>query len=426
MEYNSSLSKTFRLIIVGFNLFTIVLYATAPLSYSSSANFVLSIMYLLLSCILMSIGFKHGERRNCNTFGMEKKLFFDTSDRIINFVFLFYTLTFLIKYAYHLRFSPLDVHGMITFLSLGIADPTWAYHMAISDTRPWTISWSIYFIISIIDQVFFIFSFLTFSKLKKYHKFLLFCFIIIELFYWVGRATNFGVIALVLVFFITRIVNSGNDKEFNIKIIAKLLLLGALLFIVALFAFGSTMDSRTGGADATSGFTFTKGGIFEILPERFWSIYYYIVSYLCQGYYNLSLAFDTPHGNWTFFLGNNPALISFSNFILGTDLMEYSYMKSLDLYCGVDEFAAWHSAYLWWANDFTIVGALIVVYILAYITGYAFKLSIIYNDLLSKIVCTVSSCMLIMMFANNTFLSNVFYSFMFLFPLWFFTRFRRG
>lgn len=425
MNYTNTLSRTFRLIIVGFNIFTIVLYATAPLNYSSSACYLLSIIYLLFSCALMNSGFKAGERRSYNAARIERKLLFEVSNKTIGFVYLFYALTFLIKYAYHLRFSPLDISGMFSFLSLGVADPNWAYNMAIADTRPWTVRWSVYFIISIVDQVFFIFSFLTYNRQKRYQKILLLFFLIVEIFYWVGRATNFGVIALVLGFFITRVVNSGNDNKFNVKKLGKLLLLGVLLFFVAVFFFGNTMDSRTGGADATSNFTVTKGGLFEILPEQFWSPYYYVVSYLCQGYYNLSLALDIPHHDWTFLLGNNPALISLSNFLFGTDLMEHSYMKSLEIYCGVDEFAAWHSAYLWWANDFTIVGALFIVYLLAYITGYSFTLSTKCNDFLSKVICVITACMLIMMFANNTYLSNVFYASMFLFPLWYITRFKR-
>jgi hypothetical protein len=33
--------------------------------------------------------------------------------------------------------------------------------------------------------------------------------------------------------------------------------------------------------------------------------------------------------------------------------------------------------------------------------------------------------MLLLTFANNTYLSSVFYSFMFIFPIWFFTRVKR-
>ena len=424
MGYSNSLSRTFRLIIVGFNLFTIILYATAPLDYSSSANFVLSIIYLLASCALMNYGFKAGEARSYNPHRIENEPFYDTSDKILNFVFVFYTLSFLIKYAYHLRFSPLDVRGMFSYLALGVVDQNWAYYTSISDNRPWTVSWSIYFLISIVNQIFFIFAFLTIGRQKKIQKVLLIFFVILELFYWVGRATNFGVIALVLGFFVTRLVNSGHDANFNFKKIARLLLLGFILFVAAVFSFGSTMDSRTGGADATGGFSMTKGGIFDILPEQFWSPYFYVVSYLCQGYYHLSLAFDIPHGDWTFGFGNNPSLMSLCNFIFGTNLMDHSYMHSLELTRGVDEYVVWHSAYMWWANDFSIIGALVVVYIISYFAGFSFKLSSTCNDLLSKIVCTVTSCMLIMMFANNTYLSNVFYSFMFLFPIWFFTRFR--
>lgn len=424
MMYNKTLSRTFRLFIVGFNIFTVVLYATAPLNYASSNGFLLSICYLAFACFLINQGYKAGERKTIDVRLCCTKIFYSASTKLINIFFGFYSLTFLVKYAYLLRFSPFDITGMISFLSLGLADPYWAYHNAISDTRPYTISWGVYFLISIINHLFFIFGFLTFGKQNRHQK-ILFCFFVaLEMFYWMGRATNFGVIALVLTFFISRFLTTDNTKEISKSQIAKIVALGVMAFPTAVFFFGNTMNSRTEGADATGNFLQTNSGIFEYLPQEFWSPYYYVVSYLCQGYYNLSLALGIDHIDWTFGLGNNPALISLSDFVFGTDLMEHTYMKSLDMQCQVDEFAAWHSAYLWWANDFTSLGALVIVYFLAYIIGFSYRISMSTNDFLSKIVCVVTTCMVVMLFANNTYLSSVFYSYMFLFPIWVVTRFK--
>jgi hypothetical protein len=58
---------------------------------------------------------------------------------------------------------------------------------------------------------------------------------------------------------------------------------------------------------------------------------------------------------------------------------------------------------------------------MAYLFGFSWARSA-QGDFLSRIVFVIFGNMLLFLFANNTYLSTVLYSFMFLLPFWLFTR----
>ena len=144
-----------------------------------------------------------------------------------------------------------------------------------------------------------------------------------------------------------------------------------------------------------------------------------VVSYLCQGYYHTALAFDLEFES-TWLLGSNPALLSLGS-LLGLDMWERTYMHRLEAAAGVDQFGSWHSAYTWYACDVSFYGVPGVLFLLAYLFGFSWAKSA-QGDFLSKIMFVMLGNMLLYLFANNTYLSTVFYSFMFLVPFWIVTR----
>ena len=86
---------------------------------------------------------------------------------------------------------------MINRLLLGIYDPQLGYSLSLDKSHPFTVSWSLYFFIAIIDQVFFIVGFIKWKTMNRFKKCLFIFFLLIEIFYWMGRGTNFGVISLI-------------------------------------------------------------------------------------------------------------------------------------------------------------------------------------------------------------------------------------
>jgi hypothetical protein len=144
-----------------------------------------------------------------------------------------------------------------------------------------------------------------------------------------------------------------------------------------------------------------------------------VIWYFGGGYYHASFALDLDFRP-TLFLGSNPALIGLAA-IFGIDVWNDTYMHRLQTTRGIDELGVWHTAYLWYANDVSFVGVPLLLLGMAYLFGFSWARAA-QGDFLSGIVFVMVGNMLLFLFANNTYLSSVFYSFMVLLPFWLLTR----
>ena len=161
--------------------------------------------------------------------------------------------------------------------------------------------------------------------------------------------------------------------------------------------------------------------LLDIVPKSLIQTYMHSNTYLTQGYYHLGLALDIDFTT-TYFFGSNPASLNFGNSVLGLDLWEKTYMFKLYKEKGVSDIAQWHSAYMWFANDVSFFGVPIILFLLGFFSGYAYKITILNNDLLSSFVFVMLINIQIFLFANNSFLAQYYYSFVMVFIIWLFTR----
>lgn len=410
-------------IIIGFNLFTLLVFFTAPVKWETD-NLFLFLIFSLFCQIMIVMGYNRGYRKYKNA-DVSNSILFNLTDKRLNLIFLFYLFTILIQYAYILKFNWLDIKGMVDFLMIGIADPQIGYALSIDTLRPHTIHWTVYFFISIINQVFFIIGFLKWNDLSRIKKYLFIFFVLIELFFWLGRGTNFGIICM-----ITTFAFSSLDKLRSFKSKLKQTIIYSffvlLLFFVSISVFTSNMKSRAGNNESDlKEFSFGFSEVNEshymltIIPQKLHSSYMYIVSYLSQGYYHTCLAFDLNFKS-TYFLGNNPSLIELAR-LIHIDVWEDTYIYRLRNK-GVDPLINWHSSYVWFASDFSFFGVPLLIYFIGFFYGVSWAYSLNNYDFLSKILFIIFGNMLLYLFANNTYLSNIFYSYIFLLPIWYFTR----
>lgn len=421
--------KNIERIIVLFNLVTIVLYLFPPI-VTNYNNKYLVVAYLLTSVMLMRLGFRRGQRKaHVKLMSKNNNAVASITGRQLTFFFVFYSLTFLVRYGYLLGYSPTNISGMFDRLIIGAMDSRVGYQLtSIRGSSP--VPWSLYVIVCLVDQIFFILVLVNWRYETKIQKLLGLIFIFIELFYWVGCGTSFGVIAMLTnILFVYNVSPIGNDQKRQKKRGRKLMraILVAGLFAIAVTFFSYNLNGRLGGdsdqalSDLMNHYQFQQDSfILNVLPESLWSSYYYVYSYLCQGYDALANAMSLDVC-WTKFLGSSPSLMHIGHLITGYDAFQDSYMVALES-CGIDATVNWHSAYLWWANDFTIPGALVIVYILSLICGFACVDCSQTGNILSKIVFVVFANMLLFMFANNTYLANVFYPMLLVFPIWLYKR----
>jgi hypothetical protein len=238
-----------------------------------------------------------------------------------------------------------------------------------------------------------------------------------------GRGTNFGTISIIT----TLILALVSSIKRNTKIpLFRYLIVGTLFLAMGIFAFSLNMSRRSGAKIVN--FEYFDIGLskidensstLKIIPTQFQETYLYVVDYLAQGYYHTSLAFDLDFKP-TFFLGNNFTILSFAK-LVGIDVWEETYVYRLREK-GVDPLVNWHTAYLWFASDVSFFGVPILFLFLGFLFGYSWDLSLNHDDFLSKIIFVILGNIFLFLFANNTYLSSVFYSFFFILPYWLATR----
>jgi len=401
--------------VVGFNLFTLVVFVTAPVSWDT--RHLTELCLLVLFCqLLLPVGFLLGRRASPPR--PLHPLPLSSGDSAMSYLFAFYGLSFLVGYAFRMGFSPLDVDGMFRLLVAGLRDRHLGYEMALRGTGLGPVPWSVYFVVSIVNQCFFAAGFLHWKRMTFPAKLLFSGFVGLELLFSVGRGTAFGVVSMVTTFLLASLVWMKTR-------LGTIALLG-VLFLGSVAFFSYNLVSRSAGVERVPDLTeFGRSAVvahhpvWELTPERLRPSYLNVLSYLGGGYYHASLALDLDFRS-TLFLGNNPALVGLAE-QFGLDVWSDTYMHRLQAAKGVDEYGLWHSAYTWYACDVSFWGVPLLLLGLAWLFGFSWERSV-QGDFLSGIVFVMLGNMLLFLFANNTYLSSVFYSFMFVLPLWVSTR----
>ena len=330
-----------------------------------------------------------------------------------------------------LYLPPFDVGSLINRIAIGISDP---YIGRTINHGSRTLPWTVFFLSSIIDSVFFIMALISWGGIRKWCKFLVIILMLIDVLYWMGSGTNFGVIMLILSSSLAVLIQIKDDILSKASVI-KYISWGMAAFFLVLFIFSYNMEGRSGGDfENLSGDSYLALGssvkvddrhpLLAFLPYRLQVLVLFIFSYVTQGYMFFENIYSLDF-HWGCFFGNNPALQSIAQDFLGFNPALNSYQDQMEK-LGVDSYVNWHSCYLWLANDFTLVGVPFVVYYIGKLTSSALYMFRRTKDILSGVMFIIFANMLFFMFANNNWISTVFYSFMFIFPYWYFTRYKKA
>lgn len=408
--------------VVGFNLLTLAVFMTAPVAWDTD-NRPLLCFFVIVCQLLIFLGFQLG--RNKGLLTPQRHFLFSSGAQLTPKLFALYACTFFISYAYRTGFAISDFAGIYHLLLEGVLDRRFGYLMALRGTGIGPIPWTVYFIISIFDQIFFIVGFVQWKTLSSFKKLLFVSFVGVELFFTIGRGTAFGVVCMIVTFYLSSMFWTSSTRLLIARatrnsILVFILLVGSVAF------FSYNLYNRNNNVER--GFALGEFGnsslisdhpAFSIIPVSLIPSYLNVISYVAGGYFHTSLAFAMDFKS-TWLLGNNPALISLASGF-GIDVWKDTYIHRLQSK-GVDEYQVWHSAYTWYASDVSFYGVPFLLCFLAYLFGFSWAKAG-QGDFLSKVVFIILGNMLLFLFANNTYLSTVFYSFIFLLPFWTVTRF---
>lgn len=396
-------------ILGGFNFLTLILYVISPFNYVYG-NFTLSVIYVFINIVFLFFGYvlaqilfqaKSYKKYHLYNFGSEVKIF--------KFLLVFFSATFLIRYAYLLHYQFYDISGMIGDIVIGILDPKAGYLSTFNNTRPFTVPWSVYAVVTIFHSLFFITGALVWKKLDSLYKILFLFFIFIEMIYWYSRGTNFGIISLIIVFFLAYLLKV---KKMNLKFIFNILVMVFLILVI----FSIIMSVRMEGVVELSSYeiyltTINYNSVFlSLFPDYLKPSVLSIFSYLTQGYYFLSFGFEKSF-NFTYFFGSNASLINISN-VMGFNISQNTYVFRLSEF-GIDPGVQWHSAYLWLASDLSFYFVPFYIFVLGFGLSFSWIMATRSDDYLCKILFVILSGYVLFLFANTNFIASYFYVFIF-------------
>ncbi len=227
-------------------------------------------------------------------------------------------------------------------------------------------------------------------------------FIPIFVYYWVALSFFKKVLVFVYCFFfISCSIASGTNSSlflffifFSVsiflviykkrpKMMLRLSLFCAILFLIPLGYFGYAMSQRGGGFENISNSS-PLGDInvnIETPAINSFSGFYsyafvWLNSYIVQGYYGFSLILNMDW-NWTYGFGSSEFLQRQFFMLTGNDISQKTFQFRIsDIW---DKSAQWHSFYGQFANDFGLIGLFILMFFLG---GFFSRvwLSVIYNN----------------------------------------------
>jgi hypothetical protein len=409
--------------VLGVNLVSLFLFLTSPIDWGTTNMGFLALL-VLVSQAAVFFGFRNGLK-----FGMKS-----TDVQVIPFsvrnvftvLLVLYSATVPIHYAYIARTNPTDPLDLFGFLQYAWQDSSAGRRIVLDSMMPRTVPWRFYFLISLVNRFFFALGFIVWPKLHWGQRLCFAGLVGLEVWFWVAAGTNFGIVVIAITFLFSRFVTGTQltaRNFFKPRNLVIALVVGVLAIFVFLFNLyarsGRTFLEDTNLSIEDMGVSIESDSLtFQLIPDFLLTPYMYILSYLCQGYYHTCMAFELDFV-WTRMVGSIPAMTDFALTPNSTQ-WERTYMFRLGA-MGIDPTGNWHSSYTWYANDVTFYGVPALLGIMGYLFGYAWSRSF-KGDLLSRIIFITLGNALFFLWANNTYLSSVFYPFMFLFPYWLFTR----
>ena len=178
-----------------------------------------------------------------------------------------------------------------------------------------------------------------------------------------------------------------------------------LLIMVVLYAFDFIMGARIGDKTSTVPignsvvYLDKQTPLWMLTPSALHPLLSYLSRYVALPYHALAMSFDVPFET-TFGIGHSWFLLD--NFpFFSADLWDRTYMMKMEQMFEYSHWASWHTAYLWFANDFSHIGVPVILFLLFRVFGKSWRTYITSGNVLSLLFFMLFVKMMIYISANN-------------------------
>ena len=245
------------------------------------------------------------------------------------------------------------------------------------------------------------------KKIGTFFKLVVITTVLIYISTWLGIGTRKGILDLMVFGFFLLCATNKNlivNPKTNRK--TKLIcFLGGIAFLIY-FVFSNL--SRSGMEDFNEIVDFARFEYREIYLNNFSTPFVIalgeVSSYLCQGYYALSLGLSLGILPITI-MGSSWATAQYMERFLGYNPIPDTYIVAIEQNFGLDRYEHWHSIYLWLANDFSFIGVPVVIFIIGYFCARTWKDCLHRENPFAFPIFAYMIIMIFYFFANNQVIS---------------------
>lgn len=247
--------------------------------------------------------------------------------------------------------------------------------------------------------------FYWFKNIQKSAKFVLFINILLDLFYCICFiGTQRSIVTLVILFltiFLVKIRRATKEERKKYKRIFGFTVLCAVILFSNVLLARKTLWADGDIAYNAYGWDYNNWMIFLIPSMDAKYALCNLISYLTQGFYGLSLAFQVPF-EWTYGLGGMRGLNSIVSQISPIPILEdHTYPLRAGKVFGVDGLASWYTMFPWIASDWTFLGTLLLMYFIAKLFMKCWIQVIKCDNPLAFVMLTLLVMMYVFSIANN-------------------------
>lgn len=391
-------------------LFSLFLFYFGPLSYPM-VNVEVTLLYIILCYGSLFSGLLFGNKFISTTVKVNSR-------NNLNSLFIVFSIISILFASYII--SSLSKGGITDSLLTGMFRSGDAYYSNLNLKKESSLITQFMTLLSPLTILSLTLGVVLFKYFSFYLKLLFFILIFVNLMSYIVKGTNFGVFLTFTPLIIASILHYKSKSFFSKKLILSL-----MLFIFFLLYFVSAMATRLNIdyiPNSLSGIDVNKDFfLFSIFPNSLAVAITVASSYISQGYYGLSLAFSYPYTTTSGFGSGGFIIDKFGKFV-DPDLWFYTYQAKMDHVW--DSSVQWHTAFLWLANDVSLFGVFLLMFLFGIFAAVIYKDAKIENSILSKALFSIISIILIFLPANNILGGNpfIFTSFFSLSLVWFLTR----
>lgn len=385
-----------------YSMFTLVLYLYGPYLFPDSNRFLL-VLFVIITNVAMYIGFRNGANKNYRV----KATKYINIPKLLKIFFVIALLIAVPKFIIYTGFYANTlgrISGSILLFFAGASDIIYAARQEVGNAPGiWRFINYIVVVFGSIHWMYMPLSIFYWKKLSfpiKTGTFFIYGIYILQ---YICTGTNVGMFEFFIMLFIVRILrNYFDSSRSRNKFKNKNLILFVLLGVVLLFAFDFVMSSRIGDQTSSIPLGNTKAYInqdslfWEYVPVSIQQVFMYVTRYLCAPYYALEQSFDL---SWTPTFGIGYSWFLLDNFPI--DLWPDTYMMKLEDSIGYSHWSSWHTSYMWFANDVSFLGVIIIYYLLFRLFGKCWAMFLQTKNMCAFLMFMLFVKMVFFISANN-------------------------